>query len=312
MTTRGLPTSADRSHWAMWDGQWLPLDQVLVSVDDPGLMHGAILVERMRTFGGIPFLQASHEARMSHGARYLGWKLESPLADWITQLLEKNRQWVATQGGDVGVVVLGFPPTSQESNSRSRLLLHLTALPWRDLSRWYQQGLSLWFSDIRATDHGTWPVWLKSRSRLNYYQADRQVHLAGSDGIALLAQADGMVADTSVANLLVCTEQGSWVTPSWDAGVIGITLLWILERSMEMGQRISVEPVSRRTVERARELWLCGTTSGLCHVSTLQGRPCPIPAEDSWMRRFRENWFEWVGTNFVADALGVSADGAIH
>jgi len=307
MTTRGLSTSADRSHWAMWDGQWLPLDQVLVSVDDPGLMHGAILVERMRTYRGIPFLQASHIARMKHGARYLEWDLESHLADWITQLLEKNRQWVATQGGEVGIAVLGFPPITQDSNSRSRLLLHLTPLPWHNLSHWYQQGMSLWFSDIRATDHGTWPVWLKSRSRLNYYHADRQVHLAGRDGVALLAQADGMVADTSIANLLVCTEHGSWVTPSWDAGVIGITLLWILERSREMGQCISVEPVSRGTLERARELWLCGTTAGLCHVSALQGRPCPLPAKDSRMWEFRQNWFDWVGTNYIADAFRVCA-----
>jgi branched-subunit amino acid aminotransferase/4-amino-4-deoxychorismate lyase len=117
-----------------------------------------------------------------------------------------------------------------------------------------------------------------------------------------------MVADTSIANLLVCTEQGSWVTPSWDAGLIGITLLWILERSREMGQSISVEPVSRGTLERARELWLCGTTAGLCHVSTLQGRPCPLPAKDSWMWGFRENWFDWVGTNYVADAFRVCAE----
>ena len=308
MTTRGLSISADRSHWAMWDGQWLPLDQVHVSVDDPGLMHGAILVERMRTYRGIPFLQASHVARMKHGARYLGWNFESQLGDWITQLLEKNRQWVATEGGEVGVVVLGFPPIPQDSSSRSRLLLHLTSLPWHDLSRWYQQGMSLWFSDVRATDDGTWPVWLKARSRLNYYHADREVYLAGGEGVALLAQADGMVADTSIANLLVCTEQGSWVTPSWDAGLIGITLLWILERSREMGQSISVEPVSRGTLERARELWLCGTTAGLCHVSTLQGRPCPLPAKDSWMWGFRENWFDWVGTNYVADAFRVCAE----
>lgn len=308
MTTRGLSISADRSHWAMWDGQWLPLDQVHVSVDDPGLMHGAILVERMRTYRGIPFLQASHVARMKHGARYLGWNFESQLGDWITQLLEKNRQWVATQGGEVGVVVLGFPPIPQDSSSRSRLLLHLTSLPWHDLSRWYQQGMSLWFSDVRATDDGTLPVWLKARSRLNYYHADREVYLAGGEGVALLAQADGMVADTSIANLLVCTEQGSWVTPSWDAGLIGITLLWILERSREMGQSISVEPVSRGTLERARELWLCGTTAGLCHVSTLQGRPCPLPAKDSWMWGFRENWFDWVGTNYVADAFRVCAE----
>lgn len=307
MTTRELSTSADRFHWAMWDGQWLPLNQVVMSVDDPGLMHGAILVERMRTYCGIPFLMASHIARMSHGARYLGWNLESPLADWIAQLLEKNGQWVAAQGGDVGVVLLGFPPTTPYSPHRMRLLLHLTPLPWRDLSRWYQQGISLWFSDIRATEDGTWPVWLKSRSRLNYYHADRQVLLAGGDGVALLSQADGMVADTSIANLLVRTEDGSWVTPSWDAGVIGITLLWILERSKEMGQSISVEPMSRRALERASELWLCGTTSGLCHVSTLQGRPCPIPAPGSWMWGFRQSWFDWVGTNFVADAIRLSS-----
>jgi branched-subunit amino acid aminotransferase/4-amino-4-deoxychorismate lyase len=307
MTKQGLSTSGESSHWALWDGQWLPQDQVLVPFDDPGLMHGAILVERIRTYRGIPFLQASHIARMKHGARYLGWNFENHLAERIRQLLEKNRQWVATQGGDVGVVLLGFPPTPQDSDARIRLLLHLTPLPWRDLSRWYQQGLSLWFSDMRATDHGTWPVWLKSRSRLNYYHADRQVHLAGKDGVALLTQADSMVADTSIANLLVCTEEGSWVTPSWGAGVIGITLLWILERSGEMGQSISVEPVSRRTVERARELWLCGTTAGLCHVSTLQGRPCQLPAKDSRMWTFRQNWFDWVGTDFVADALRISA-----
>jgi branched-subunit amino acid aminotransferase/4-amino-4-deoxychorismate lyase len=291
----------------MWDGQWLPMDEVLVAVDDPGLMHGAILVERMRTYRGIPFLPASHIARMKHGARYLGWNFESQLADSITQLLEKNQQWVATQGGDVGVVVLGFPPTTHNSDARSRLLLHLTPLPWRDLSRWYQQGLSLWCSDIGATDHVTWPVWLKSRSRLNYYHADRQVHLACRDGFALLAQAEGMVADTSIANLIVCTQEGSWVTPSWGAGVIGITLLWILERSREMGQIISVEPVDRAMLVRARELWLCGTTAGLCHVSTLDGRPCPLPAKDSWMWRFRQNWFDCEGTNFVADALRVTA-----
>src|SRR5471030_1585979 len=76
------------------NGQFMPLAEAVVPVNDRGFMYGDGLFETMRVVNGKPFRFAQHLERMTRGADFL--KIKPPftpkeLEKFAAQLIEQNK-----------------------------------------------------------------------------------------------------------------------------------------------------------------------------------------------------------------------------
>src|SRR5471030_2961427 len=76
------------------NGQFMPLAEAVVPVNDRGFLLGDGLFETMRVVGGRPFRFAQHLERMTRGAEFL--KIKPPftprdLEKFAAQLIEQNQ-----------------------------------------------------------------------------------------------------------------------------------------------------------------------------------------------------------------------------
>ncbi len=287
------------------------------SVFDIGPMHGAILVERLRTFGGKALSPQPHLQRLKHGLKTLGicaQPLVSMLPEAIDRLVESNRSVVRYQP-DASIVLLVAPGLSADaslpspSNPQSGIsippmcMLHLQALPWNRLRTLHAYGTRLVRAPWESVAGRAWPAITKSRSRLNYYLSDRHAAEHGSDAIALLSTANGSVADTSVANVVVLCHNGELATPK-ESDVLQGTSLRFLEGLLQRhGQRLVFRDIAFEELLSAREVWLTGNSGCLWHACSLDGHPIGTGQRGPKCEQIQRHWIDTIDFDWREQSL---------
>ncbi|MFN7732504.1 MAG: aminotransferase class IV [Pirellula sp.] len=287
------------------------------SVFDIGPMHGAILVERLRTFGGKALATQPHLQRLKHGLDTLGIRAEplvSMLPEAIDRLVESNRS-VDRYQPDASIVLLvapgqgGYAGSPSPSNLETGVtvppmcMLHLQALPWPRLHTWHAHGTPLIRAPWQSVAGRAWPAITKSRSRLNYYLSDRHAAVHGSDALALLSTANGSVADTSVANIVVLCRNGELATPKESDVLQGTSLGFLAALLQHHGQRLVFRDIAFEELLSAREVWLTGNSGCLWHACSLDGQSIGTGQRGPECEHIQRLWIDALGFDWRDQSL---------
>lgn len=285
----------------------VPLRDLSWSIADAGTLHGAILVERFRTYGCRLLDLADHKVRLSHGASQFAIDDSSiafDLEENANRLLESNRDLVH-RCDDVSVVVLLSPGVQLQNNilgSRPTCMMHLSPLPFTKLARWYTQGTHLSIGSYRAVPGSCWPNQMKSRSRLPYFLSDAEATATQSDSLAVLTTTRGSISDTSAANLLLVDGKGEFVSPPKEDILVGCTLQSI-ERLLNTNRvRIHYRDIEPKELLRASEIILTGSSGGIWPARSIDGTRIGSGSGRPKLRMLTELWKEHVGMDFVSQA----------
>ena len=277
------------------------------SIADAGMLYGAILVERFRTYGCKLLNIADHKARLLHGASHFAIDTSSiafDLVDNSNRLLESNRELV--QGcGDVSVVVLLSPGAQPQNNvlgSSPTCMMHLSPLPFAKLARWYTQGTDLSMGSYQAVPSSCWPNQIKSRSRLPYFLSDARAAASQSDSLSVLTTNRGSISDTSVANLLLVDGKGEFVSPPKEDILVGCTLQSIERLLNTDGVQIQYRDIEPKELSQAGEIILTGSSGGIWPARSIDGIRIASGTSRPKLRMLTELWQEHVGMDFVAQA----------
>ena len=187
------PTSSEQfltSFGLRWDTQaqgfeLLEASRLSLPLSDLGAMHGAILVERIRSFGQQLLDLQPHLARLGRGMDLLG--LDSnlflrQLEASIAEMLAKSQALLKDQS-DASLCVV-VTPGDFFSGKQIHGFVHWLPIPWRKLAHWYQFGTTLVRVQYASGAGECWPSNIKSRSRLNYSsRLNRSGRLRGTCGI---------------------------------------------------------------------------------------------------------------------------------
>ena len=315
---------------AYLNGVWQEQHELAWSVTDLGTTQGAILVERLRTLGGKLFAVDDHLMRLSEGAEKLGipWPIseggpsrEGVMRDLCFELVERNRAFVESER-DVGLVLLispGDPGIDRTQSIQPTIMAHISPLPFAQLSKWYQHGSALHFSMTRNVPAESWSPSIKTRSRLQYYLADRD--LAGcveydvlqsklvettrsraADSVAVLLGTRNNVTETSISNLIVLGKDGILRSPPLTDILWGISLKTVCELSESTDRKIQFSEITPEHLFDANEILMTGSTGCLWSAVTIDGqaigdgRPGPVCA------LLQKAWQEKIGFSFVEQA----------
>jgi len=306
------PPSSERfltSFGLRWDPQaqgfeLLEASRLSLPISDLGAMHGAILVERIRSFGKQLVDLQPHITRLRHGMDLLG--LDSNLflrhlETSIAELLAKSRALLSDES-DASLCVV-VTPGDYFSGKQIHGFVHWLPIPWRKLAHWYQFGTTLVRVQYASGAGECWPSNIKSRSRLNYYLADQDAARRFEGGLGLLCTSRGMVADTSAANLLMVDRQGNVVSPRREDIVQGTSLDRVERMLKSQGFAIQYRDLHFEELQDAAEVLLAGNTGCLWHASRLQKRQIGNPEPGPLCTSLQKQWCGELGFDWKSQAI---------
>jgi branched-subunit amino acid aminotransferase/4-amino-4-deoxychorismate lyase len=283
---------------------------------DLGILHGAMVVERLRTFNKQLPDSLPHWERFSLGCQTLGIPNKCSaerFSDVLLELLDANRIWLATEP-DVSLIAVATPGNPEYGLGDCTLYLHLQPIPWPRLRSWYCDGSSLVSSQYATGAGSSWPAPIKVRNRIGYYLADRDAKKdtdgrgENPRGLGLLRTAAGTVADTSVANLLMVDAHDAWISPDPRTVMLGTSLRFCESLLADAATQIVFRDIRFEELSHAKELILVGNTGCVWHVSEWDGRsigdgragPQCKRLQDLWIRQIDFDWLQQ-GSNSHVD-----------
>ncbi|MFN9465461.1 MAG: aminotransferase class IV, partial [Planctomycetota bacterium] len=237
-------------------------------VTDLGAMYGAMLVERVRTFGKKILDLEPHKARLKLGLATLGIEGRSFLhqLDAAVEELIAKSAGILQEETDASLCIVATPGDFF-SGKQLHAYAHWLPIPWEKLATWYQNGTTLVRVQYASGAGECWPSNIKTRSRLNYYLADQDAAKRFQGGLGLLCTTRGMVADTSLANVLIVDRQGNVVSPRREDIVAGTSLDQIEKMLQDAGKSILFRDVLFEELYDAAEVLLVGNTGCIWHAS---------------------------------------------
>ncbi len=293
---------------AFCNGKWIRAKALAWSATDHATTHGAIVVERLRTFGGKPLAVSEHQARMEKGLTLLGIESGRELCEelfgpYLSALIDRNRRAIRASR-DVGLVVLvspGDPGWDARTHYQPSVMMHLMPIPWQRLQTWYAHGCRLKSVKIRNIPSDCIPTELKSRNRLHYFLADREA--ASHDALPVLLDMAGYVAESSIANILMVRRDGTLVSPRLSQILPGVTLQITLKLGQQLGIPICEEDFGLDALKHATEMVLCGTTGCLWPACSIDGISIGDGLPGAVYQSLLDAWKLYVGLDFVAATL---------
>ncbi len=284
------------------NGQWLPIHQVHLSLDDWGVLQGAMIVDRLRTINAMPLDVELHVARLKSNCAYVGIPSEElgSIANTIHECAKHNHSRVPDR--DFSIVVLVTPGSAAQVGSPT-VIVYVQPLKRDAILHWYSHGQQLFVAEHRNVPAACWSPNLKSRARLHYYLADREAEeqspiQTSLHSAAVLLDTEGNITETSAANVLCVDREGTLHCPPLDNILNGISL----QRTLRLANSLSINVNHRLLpvdfVEASREVILTGTSACIWPASQFGRTVFHNATEQPVYQRLLAAWIEDVQFDF--------------
>jgi branched-chain amino acid aminotransferase len=259
--------------------RFIPFAEAALPLDDPGVVWGAIITDRFRTFRGVPFRADEHIARFRRSCDLA----RVPLTATADELRSVAAEFVRRDygGGDLSVIFLATPgPT---------LIVHTAPVPSDRVARLWRDGIRL---QIHEAARGA-PAGIKHRSRLGWWMANRTIQTSDPDAEPLLYDPTiDSVLETPTANLLAVID-GTLTTPPTDRVLPGISMQTTIGLADELGLPIAERPISFQQLRAASEVFV--TNSTFCLAPAARVNDCGFPTTGPVLTRLWAEWGRLVG-----------------
>lgn len=251
------------------NGQFLPVAEAVVPVNDRGFMYGDGLFETLRVVKGRPFRMAQHLERMTRGAEFL--KIKPPftpreLEKFAAQLIEKNKSSDAMlrvmltrgpgergysfNGGSKPTVVMTLHPVPSPENP----------VEWNLITSSYRIPASDALSSFKTT------------SKLLHIMARAEAAEKGADE-ALLVNTNGEVAEAASGNLFWVYHDKVCTVPTGRGVLPGITRAIVLEICQALGLQTNKCVIKPPALRNSEGIFVTQSALGIVPITMFDGEP---------------------------------------
>ena len=276
------------------EGRVVDGEEARISVFDHGLLYGDGVFEGMRIYGGGIFRLADHLRRFEAGARALGLELPGGSARVEAVVLETARAADRSEGyirllATRGRGALGVDPTTCEDPQLICIVPSVTLYSEAKLA----SGIDMVTASFRRPAADSVDPAIKRLNYLNNVLAKREARLRGADE-ALLLNAQGGVAEASVANLFVVRDGELLTPPATDGALPGITRASILTIAEGLGIPSHECSLGRQDLFSADEVFLTGSGARIVPVARFDGAEIGTAGWGPVTQRLSEAFSEFV------------------
>ena len=255
------------------EGKIVSAREARIPVLDHGFLFGDGVFEGIRVTPVGIFRFDDHMKRLETASRAVGIEVEGGMDRVRDVARETTRAWGRRDGYlrlivSRGVGALGLDPATCERSAIVCIAAGTTSLSAGKQAT----GVSLITSSLRRPAGDVLDPRVKSLNYLNNVLAKREANLCGADE-ALVLNAQGLVAETSAANIFALTGNRLDTPPTTDGALEGITRRTVLEIADELGLEARERSLGRFDLFAADAVFFTGTRAGLVPVASLDGSP---------------------------------------
>ena len=248
------------------NGQYLPLSQATVNVEDRGYQLADGVYEVIAIYNGLLVDKVDHLRRLERSLNELRISLPvniSALNFIMNETIRKNR---VVNGKLYLQITRGVAPRDHAfpTHCKSSIVVTVSNVSWpsRDASK---QGCSV----ITAADIRWKRVDIKSVSLLPNVLAKQEAIEAGSDETWLVNE-EGYITEGTASNAWIVTQNNQLVTRQADENILaGITRKTILNLVKEEGIEIVERPFTVIEAQRAKEAFFTSSTALIKPVTSI-------------------------------------------
>lgn len=295
---------------AVLNGDLISFREAKLPVFDFGVVQGASVVERLRTFSHRPFQTTEHLQRLARTLSNLQWPGEFQ----VEQLIEPMRK-VASHNSrlidpteDLSIVLFVTPgaylPDANGLDGRVPSVttcIYTAPLPLDRYAEWYESGVHLMVPSIRHIPPECLDPHIKTRSRMNWYLADREVRRRDPGAMALLVDLEGNATETGSGNLFVVVD-GKLITPRKEITLEGIAQQFVLQLAEKLNVPAERGDIGLEEFVRAEEAFLTSSTYCIAPVTRFEGKPVGNGRPGEISKRLLHEWSSVVNVDILKQA----------
>jgi D-alanine transaminase len=253
------------------NGQYLPLRDATVSIEDRGYQFGDGIYEVLYVHNGRLIDAALHLARLSRSLAEI--ELNAPLAPAalpvvIRQLLRRNRVRTGLVYIQVtrGVARRDHPFPSPAPRPSLVITARHRPAPPQDIAAWAASAICLPDERWARCD-------IKSTNLLPNVLARHKARLAGAYE-AILYDADNNVTEGAASSVWIVDAKGNLITRHLDPHILpGCTRAALMTELNERQIRFKEAAIPLSALRAAREIFLTSATSFVKPITQLDGAP---------------------------------------
>jgi branched-chain amino acid aminotransferase len=250
-------------------GAWRPAADASVSVFDHGLLYGDGVFEGIRAYNGRVFKLERHIDRLFDSAKAIRLEIPQTHAEVCALVVETCRRNGISDGYIRLVVTRGPGDLGIDPRKCARAELIVIA---RQLTMYAAaaKGIKVVTSTFRRNAPDATSPSIKSLNYLNNILARLEANDRGADE-ALMLDGQGYVAEATVDNFFIVTEQ-ALLTPPTATNLKGITRETVLALAASLGIKADERPFTLFDVWTSKEAFICGTGAEVVPVLSVDDR----------------------------------------
>ena len=232
----------NRKVW--FNGQIIPEKEANVSIYDSALMFGDMVFEMTRSFNHNHFLLDKHIDRLLNSAKYVGIDIQykkEEIIKFCEEITEINKENIADLDEhrlmiNISRGLLGIYENKVDAHSGVNLIISDFPLSWTvaGMGRLFDEGINAKVPNQRMTSPETIDPKIKSRSRLHYLMANKEVsEFKGENNWALLLDTDGFISEGTGSNFFIINNN-KLISPEPRNMLRGISRDYVIELALEL------------------------------------------------------------------------------
>jgi D-alanine transaminase len=264
---------------AFYNGEFLPIDQQVVGIEDRGHQFGDGIYEVIRAYGGRPFLMREHLVRLENSARVI--RIDLPYTiEQFEDLIRQGLERAGLQNSDAEIYMQISRGTASRLHTfpkDTRPNVAMTFKPARALPA------DLWEKGVAITllvDERWANVYIKSLNLLPNVIAKQAATEAGYYEAVFFK--DGYITDGSSTNVFAIKDGVLYTPPATKRILHGITRAAVLDIAKSLEIPTAEEEITPDFLANADEVFITSTSIevlGVHHIEDKQigdGTPGPI------------------------------------
>lgn len=252
---------------AFLNGQFLPIEQARVSIDDRGFQFGDGIYEVIRVYGGIPFRLEEHVMRLERSAQAIGIPMTMGTEDWKGLIREGLEQTQLKESKVYIQITRGVAPREHTfpASSLPTILMTIREFTKVDPALRANGVLAIILPDQRWARCS-----IKSLNLLPNVLAKQQAKDEGAFEAILVKE--GLVTEGTSSNVMAVLNGVIVTPPLSDQLLAGVTREEILTLARKAGIGVEEGPLRKSELFEAQEVFLAGTTIEVIGVTRIDGK----------------------------------------
>ena len=290
---------------AYFNGEWVPVEEVVIGSIDRGFVVGDVVFDVERTFHGRLFRLDEHIERLYQSLNYIridpGLTIDE-MREICEEAVQRNVSNLETAGDFIVSQFVtrgtGYKPWD---TGPPTVCVKVGPVPLHRYAPIYGDGLHASIVRTQSLSPQTTDPRLKHNNRMNFTLAMLEANDVALGAVPILTDEYGNITEEAESNVFIVTN-GIIRTPAGRAIQRGISRRTILDLAAELGIPAFEEDISPFDFYSADEAFLTSTYYCMLPITTADHRPVGAGKPGPVTKKLLGAWGDMVGVDIAEQA----------